>query len=95
MALIYLANDLIKLLNAESNAEDTTNKNKKKKQAEPMSLYREFAILGKQVLGKELTKEEQAYDNEVHELDVMGEVLNGIKYKAGFSLLQNVVNSAY
>lgn len=88
MTLVYLANDLIKLLNKEE------DKNKKeKKQPEKMNLYKEFAIMSKQLLGKKLTPEEEKYDDEIHELDVTNEIFNGIKYATSFSILKNLYNS--
>lgn len=80
---IYLANDLIKLLNHKE--QDT--------QPEKMSLYKEFTIMGKLLVGKELTPAEQRYENDIHELNVTGEILNGIKYATSFSLLKNLYHS--
>ena len=62
-----------------------------------VDVYQEGTVLYKQFMGKELTPEEQRYDQAPKEIDVPGEILNGIKYSAlalmGGSLYNSVTSA--
>lgn len=66
-------------------------------QTTKVDVYQEGIILCKQFMGKELTPEEQRYDQATKVIDVPGEILNGIKYSAlalmGGSLYNSVTSA--
>lgn len=66
--LLYLVNDLIQILVP--------------KKKETVSVPKELSIMWKQLRGQKLTSEEEAYDKAPKELDVLGEILNGVKYSS-------------
>jgi hypothetical protein len=82
-SLLYLANDLIRTLH--------------KTQPQKMSVAKELVITYKQITGKALTSEEQEYESSETEIDVVDEVLNGIRYSTlgllGKSFFSSVINA--
>ena len=58
-----------------------------------VDVYRECVVLYKQVMGKELTPEEQRYDQANKVIDVPGEILTGLKYSALALMGQGLYNS--
>ena len=63
-AMLYLANDLMRTLVPQT--------------TETLSVSKELVIMWKQLRGQPLTAEEQAYENSPKEIDVVGEILNGM-----------------
>jgi len=81
-SMVYLANDLVHLLS--------------KAPKSPFNMATELRIFSKQLMGWELSKEEQKYDDDdegLHELDVVGEVFNGFKYAVGYVAATNLWTS--
>ncbi len=72
---LYLGNDLIKTLSAES--KEST-----------FSTAKEVSLLWKEFKGVPLTRQERVYLNTPQQLDVLGEVLNGVKCATTFVIGQ-------
>ncbi|MDQ2993529.1 MAG: hypothetical protein M3R00_01070 [Pseudomonadota bacterium] len=83
-SLLYLANELIRMVRDD----------KKKK----MNVTQELIITYKQLTGRVLTEEELEYQESDREIDVMGEVLNGVFYSSlgllGKSFCSSIFNAA-
>ncbi|MDQ2993360.1 MAG: hypothetical protein M3R00_00200 [Pseudomonadota bacterium] len=77
--LLYLANDLINALRSEKSVK--------------MNVAQELLITYKQIRGQPLTEEEQQYENADRDIDVIGEVLNGVRYSTMAFLGKNFFNS--
>ncbi len=77
--LLHLSNDLIRTLVPEKK--------------ETLNMAKEGTILWKQLRGKDLTPDEKAYDEAPKDIDVMGEILNGIKYSSMALIGQNLYSS--
>ncbi len=77
--LLYLANDLIKTLVPQ--------------RKETLSVAKECNLLWKNLRGQTLTAEEQAYQDAPKELDVTGEILNGLKYSSMAIMGQRLFSS--
>jgi hypothetical protein len=77
--ILYLVNDLIHTLNPQ------------KKQM--FSVSTEITIIYKWLMGQPLTKEEEKYNRADKELDVFGEILNGLRYSSLFLLGRNLYSS--
>jgi hypothetical protein len=78
-SLLYLANDLIRILSPEKNVK--------------FSIAKELTISYKQLRGQPLTEEEKKYEYSDTELDVVGEILNGVKYSTVALLGKNFIDS--
>jgi ankyrin repeat protein len=60
----------------------------------PLNMRTEFSIMLKQMFGQKLTEEEIEYDKqELHDIDVAGEILNVLSYSASFFLGQSFLNA--
>jgi hypothetical protein len=81
--LLYLANDLIRALQPEESVK--------------MNVAKELLITYKQLRGQKLTEEEQKYDKAERDIDVFGEVLNGVRYSTmaflGKSIFSSIVST--
>lgn len=66
--LLYLANDLIKIVAPQKK--------------EVLNMATEASVLWKQFRGTPLTREDEAYLDSPKEIDVPGEILNGLKYSS-------------
>ncbi|MDQ2993361.1 MAG: hypothetical protein M3R00_00205 [Pseudomonadota bacterium] len=80
-SLLYLANDLIRTLCPEQKLK--------------FSVAKEIGITYKQLCGQSLTEEEEKYEYAETQLDVVGEVLNGIKYSTMALLGKSLCDSVY
>ncbi len=81
--LYSLAYTVINITSAQEQAE----------QNKFLSVATEISILYKQMRGRPLSKEEQAYDKGLKEIDVMREVFNGIKWSSIFLLGEQLCSS--
>lgn len=77
--LLYLANDLMAALVPQ--------------ETETLNVKKEMVIMWKQLRGQELTQEEEAYDNSPKEINVVGEILNGITLSTTALIGQNMFRS--
>lgn len=77
--LLYLANDLIDTLVPKKN--------------ETLNCAKECTLIWKQLWGQPLTAEEQKYQDNPKEIDVLGEIFNGVKYSSMALLGQNLYSS--
>jgi hypothetical protein len=77
--LFHLANSLIKILNPEKK--------------ETVNMAKELTLIWKQLRGYSLTSEDQKYLDNPKEIDVIGEILNGVAYSSLTLLGQNLYTS--
>ncbi len=82
--LCYFANDLMRSLKRGQDPQSPSEK---------FNLWKESVIAWKQLRGSPLTQDEAQYDHTLHEIDVMGEILNGVHYAALFALGENLVST--
>ena len=84
---LHIPQDL--LLSVVNNLIQTVAPEQKNK----VDVYQEGIVLCKQFMGKKLTPEEQRYDQAAKEIDVPGEILNGIRYSAMALMGGSIYNS--
>ncbi|MDQ2993530.1 MAG: tetratricopeptide repeat protein [Pseudomonadota bacterium] len=84
-SILNMANDLIRMLRSN--------------QTKKMDVAKEIVITYKQIIGKALTTEEQEYEASDREIDVVGEILNGIRYSTfgliGKSFFSSIFNTMH